>query len=84
MAKKEADTITNARYISGFPTSNNLDKWASYAKQNSFDPKESRAQSKRDLSEVKAGGRINSDDWQREPNKPYFEGRGWVHEAHYC
>jgi hypothetical protein len=37
------------KYISGRPTQNNLKQWANYAKKNSFDPSDSRKQSKRDL-----------------------------------
>jgi hypothetical protein len=39
------------KYIAGKPTQANLDKWASYANKNSFDPnhKDSHEQSKRDL-----------------------------------
>ena len=32
----ESQELVKAKYISGFPTDKNLDKWASYAKRNSY------------------------------------------------
>jgi hypothetical protein len=34
--KSEANTISKSRYMSGISKQSNLDKWASYAKQNSL------------------------------------------------
>lgn len=71
------------KFISGLPANNNLNKWASYAKQNSFDQRKSKAQSKRDLAPAGRGDREDdwSDKWQVPQAKS--EGRG-RHEAYRC
>ena len=64
------------------PTDNNLDKWASYAKRNSYDGSQCKAQSKRNLAPVKSLTNeevIWSDDaWQTVPDESRVEGRGWA------
>ena len=76
--KKEANTIVKSRYISGLAKESNLDKWANYAKRNSFDQSDSKRQSKADFAPVEAAGRINdwSDDYRVAPK--HQEGKGWV------
>ena len=43
------------KFISGLPTQNNLDKWADYAKRNSYG--DNKAQCKDQLGPVGRGGR---------------------------
>ena len=76
--KGEADHITRSKYISGTATKNNLDKWAKYAKDASFDPSASRKQSKADLAPCGNHGREEtySDDWQLADRTD--RGRGWA------
>jgi len=52
--KGEADYIVRSKYIGGEAKKSNLDRWAKYAKDASFDPSASRRQSKRDL-DAKSG-----------------------------
>ena len=56
------------KYISGFATDKNLDKWADYAKRNSYGDNED--QCKEQLAPVGRGARENdwSDDW-KQPQK---------------
>jgi hypothetical protein len=64
-----------SKYISGLPTQNNLDKWASYAKRNGYGDK--KAQCKEQLAPLGRGDRENDypDKWQqtqkREEGKCY-------------
>jgi hypothetical protein len=82
---KEAEKIVHAKYIGGEGTKSNLEKWASYAKRNSFDQSESKAQSKRDLAPVeKFHAEELSDDWSNASgqvvlDKAKYEGKGWKH-----
>ena len=54
LGKGDADHIVRSKYIGGEATKSNLDRWAKYAKDASFDPSASRRQSKRDL-DAKSG-----------------------------
>jgi hypothetical protein len=68
-----------SKYISGLPTQNNLDKWASYAKRNSYG--DNKAQCREQLAPAGRHDREddwipNSGDWQ-EPQKQ-SEGRGYA------
>jgi len=67
------------KFISGLPTDNNLDNWANYAKRNSFDTSETKAQSRDDLAPC--GRHDAENDWDsknwHEAHKDR-EGRGWA------
>lgn len=70
-----------SKFNSGLPTDKNLDKWSDYAKRNSFNPRDSKAQSKRELGSVgKADAENdyipNSGDWQTEQKDR--EGKGYT------
>ena len=45
------------KFISGLPTDNNLNKWADYAKRNSYG--DNKAQCREQLAPVGRGGREN-------------------------
>jgi hypothetical protein len=74
-----------ANQLKGEGTKSNLRDWAEYAKRNSYDQSESKAQSRRDLAPVeKFSEEELSDDWsnafrQVVPDRAKFEGRGWKH-----
>jgi hypothetical protein len=64
------------KFISGLPTQNNLDRWHSYAKQNSYGDNKRQCR-----DQLNSGGRHDaknhwSDKWQ-EPQKK-TEGRSWA------
>ena len=64
----------------GRGTKSNISDWQDYAKRNSFDQADSKAQSRKDLAPIKAGERISDwseNDWQV-PQKQE-EGKGWYH-----
>jgi hypothetical protein len=74
----KATAILRKDQPSGIGNRSNLRDWSDYAKGNSFDPKDSKAQSRHDLSAdgCKADFRGNwSDDWKQPQRKS--EGRGW-------
>jgi hypothetical protein len=64
------------KYISGFAKETNLDKWADYARKNSYG--DNKPQAKDQLRPVGRGGRENdySDDWKQPQKKQ--EGRCWA------
>jgi hypothetical protein len=74
--KEEAETISKAKYISGFATENNLGQWANYAKGNSYQT--DKAQSKADLAPVQGwhDAEDQSDEWPVPQRQE--EGRGWA------
>jgi hypothetical protein len=63
----------------GRGTQSNISDWQDYAKRNSFDQSDSKAQSRKDPAPVKAGQRISdwSVDWQQPQKRE--EGKGWRH-----
>ena len=69
---KAEDILRQRGYISGLGTKDNLKDWASYAKQNSFDQRASKAQSRDALEGVEGlheaeVDRISNDkDWKQD------------------
>jgi hypothetical protein len=65
------------KFISGLPTQNNLDRWHSYAKQNSYG--DNKRQCRDQLAPAGRHDAENdwSDDRWQEPQKK-TEGRGWA------
>jgi hypothetical protein len=74
---QEYEAITKARYISGFPTSNNLDKWASYSKQNSYHP--DRQQLRHDIGTEGAGRDLAQGSPDVPRQKDTTQTKGWRH-----
>ena len=71
-----------ANQLKGEGTKSNLRDWAEYAKRNSYDQSESKAQSRKDLGPVEkfhAEEVDYPDDWQTVPDKAKYEGKGWRH-----
>jgi hypothetical protein len=66
------NVLSQSGYISGIAKRSNLDDWSQYAKGNSFDQRQSKGQSRRDLEGVKGSHKAevdwipNDKDWQQD------------------
>src|SRR5262245_48003242 len=80
--KGEADYIVRSKYIGGEAKKANLDRWAKYAKDTSFDQSVSKRQSKRDLAPCGNHGREDDyGDMRVVSEDATYEGRGWKHHS---
>jgi hypothetical protein len=76
------ERITSKRcQLNGLGTKSNINDWSAYAKENSFDPSESKAKSKRDLSDAGATRDVNLGDVEGFPQQQggSEDARGWRH-----
>ena len=71
------------KYISGIAKQGNIDKWANYAKRNSYDGAECRRQSGHDLDSKTAPKDTFGNDDAPIPEVRTEEGKGWYHPS-YC
>jgi hypothetical protein len=71
-----------ANQLKGEGTKSNLHEWSEYARRNSYDQSESKAQSRKDWGRIESFHAEEVDypeDARTVPEKATFEGKGWKH-----